>query len=147
MSTLEVTQVQVFPLTHEQGKLKAFARVLLADQIQLTSLRIYEGSKGLFVSYPNDPAHHGEDYRQLFYPVTRELRDAIEQAVLAEWERMNKPKTVRVVRRRAVTEYIDVELPLGKDISDLDHDELNDQGLADWTELDWDNEILHIKEI
>lgn len=84
---LEITQVQVFPLHQETGKLKAFARIVLNEQLQLTSLRVYEGSKGLFVSYPNDPAHKGEDYRQLFYPVERQLRDQIEARILEEYNK------------------------------------------------------------
>lgn len=80
---LEVTHVQIFPILGSEGKLKAFARILLNDQIQLTSLRVYDGTRGLFVSYPNDPAHKGEDYRQLFFPVSKELRDEIEDVVLA----------------------------------------------------------------
>ncbi len=85
-TSLPVTQVQVFPLQQEGGKLRAFARVLIGDALLLTSLRVYEGSKGLFVSYPNDPNHKGEDYRQLFYPVTKELRDEIEAKVLEEYK-------------------------------------------------------------
>lgn len=83
---LEVTSAQVFPVNTE-GKLRAFARIVLSDQIQLTSLRIYEGSIGLFVSYPNDPMHKGEDYRQLFYPVEKSLRDRIERSVLLEYSK------------------------------------------------------------
>jgi stage V sporulation protein G len=86
IETLAITQVQVFPIPEPTGKLKAFARILIADCLLLTSLRVYEGTKGLFVSYPNDPNHKGEDYRQLFYPVTKELRDAIEQAILTEFK-------------------------------------------------------------
>ena len=86
--TMTITQVQVFPIARPEGKLLAFARVLLNDQLLLSSLRIYNGSKDLFVSYPNDPYHNGEDYRQLFYPITRELRDDIEKAVLDEYHRM-----------------------------------------------------------
>ena len=85
--TTTVTQVQVFPLHGTETKLKGFARVLLNDAILLTSLRVYQGSKELFVSYPNDPAHKGEDYRQFFYPVTKELRDEIEVKVLEEYQR------------------------------------------------------------
>ena len=88
--TLTITQVQVFPIPEPNGKLRAFARILLNDQLLLTSLRIYEGTKGLFVSYPNDPMHKGEDYRQLYYPVTKELRDHIEQVVLEEWDQVTK---------------------------------------------------------
>jgi stage V sporulation protein G len=85
-STLVVTQVQVFPIINAEGKLKAFARVLLNDELLLTSLRVYEGSKGLFVSYPNDPMHKGDDYRQLFYPVTKDLRVHIEEVILKEFK-------------------------------------------------------------
>jgi len=84
---LEVTSCQIFPFLQSEGKLKAMARIVLNDQIQLTSLRVYEGVKGLFVSYPNDPAHKGDDYRQLFYPVTKELRDRIEDTILAEYNK------------------------------------------------------------
>ena len=86
--SLIVTNVQVYPLREPQGKLKAVARVLLNDCLQLTGLRIYDGVNGLFVSYPNDPSHKGEDYRQLFYPVTRVLRDAVEFAVIAEYRNL-----------------------------------------------------------
>lgn len=86
-SPLEVTSVQVFPVTTE-GKLRAFARVVINDQLQLTSLRVYEGTKGLFVSYPNDPAHKGEDYRQLFFPLTKELRDRFEVRILGEYAKV-----------------------------------------------------------
>lgn len=90
--TLTVTQVQVFPIHEPVGKLMGFAHVLINDQLLLTSLRIYAGTKRLFVSYPNDPAHKGEDYRQLYYPVTKELRDLIEEKVLEDYERMKSLK-------------------------------------------------------
>jgi len=52
----------------------------------LTGLRVYNGTNGLFVSYPNDPRYKGEDYKQLFYPVTKELRDLVETAILKEYD-------------------------------------------------------------
>lgn len=84
---LKVTQVSVFTFNNNEGKLRGTARIVLDDQLQLTGLRIYEGSHGLFVSYPNDPYYKGEDYRQLFYPVTKELRDHIEDVILGEYKK------------------------------------------------------------
>lgn len=84
--TLEVTSVQVYPVKASSGKTKALARVVLMDQLQLTNLRVIEGSNGVFVGYPNDPSHKGEDYRQLFYPVTAALRNEIERVVLEKYE-------------------------------------------------------------
>ena len=83
-SSFEISHVQVYPIREPKGKMRAFARVLLGNQLQLTGLRVFDGTKGLFVSYPNDPYHKGEDYRQLFFPTSGELRDAIEKAVLEE---------------------------------------------------------------
>ena len=85
MDTLPITNMQVFPVREPKGKLRAYARVLLAEQLQLTGLKLYNGDNGLFVSYPNDPAHKGEDYRQLFYPVDLNLRDSIEKAIIQEY--------------------------------------------------------------
>lgn len=83
---MKVTQVSVFVFIGNEGKLRGQARIILDDKLQLTGLRIYEGSHGLFVSYPNDPYSKGEDYRQLFYPVTKQLRDHIESVILAKYK-------------------------------------------------------------
>lgn len=82
---MEITNLQVYPIREPSGRLLAYVRVCLDDQLQLTGMKLYEGASGKFVSYPNDPTYQGEDYRQIFYPVTRELRDKIENAVVAEY--------------------------------------------------------------
>jgi len=67
----EVTACQVYPLATPTGKTKALARITLND-MQLTGLRIVDGVGGLlFVAYPNDPFYKGNDYKIIFYPVTR----------------------------------------------------------------------------
>lgn len=83
---LKVTHVQVFVLTEPVGKTRALARVMLNDQLQLTGLRIVDGANGLFVSYPNDPSYKGDDYRTIFYPVTKALREHIEEEVLKSYQ-------------------------------------------------------------
>lgn len=84
---MKVTNTQVFIFKgQEDSKLKGTARVVLDGELQLTGLRIYQGTKDLFVSYPNDPYYKGEDYRQLFYPLTRELRSYIEEEILKTYK-------------------------------------------------------------
>lgn len=85
---MKISQVRVFPLREasKASKLKGLARICIEDSLQLTGLRIYQGTNGLFVSYPNDPNHKGEDYKQLYYPVQAELRREIEKAVLESYE-------------------------------------------------------------
>jgi len=90
MGCLLVTGVQVFPLRETVGKTKALARVVLNEQLQMTGIRIVEGSNGLFVAYPNDPGYKGDDYRSLYYPLTRELRDHIETVLLEQFQQAKK---------------------------------------------------------
>jgi stage V sporulation protein G len=82
---VKITNIQVYPIQEPKGKLRAHARILLDDELQLNGLRIYEGHAGFFVSFPSDPDKGDEDYRQVFYPVTHELRDHIEGTVLDEY--------------------------------------------------------------
>lgn len=88
---LKITSCQVFPIREPAGKTKALARCMLNEQIQLTGLRIVNGVNGLFVSYPNDPLYRGEDFRSLYYPVTKDLRNHIEETLIAQYnELINK---------------------------------------------------------
>lgn len=91
-ATLVVTGVQVYPIKEPTGKTRAFARVVLNDQLQLTGLRVVDGVTGLFVSYPNDPSYRGEDFRSLFYPLTKDLRDHVEEVVLKAYAEAISPK-------------------------------------------------------
>lgn len=88
--TLQITGCQVYPLKERLAKTRALVRVELNDQLQLTGIRVVDGVNGLFVAYPNSPDYKGDDYRSLFYPVTKELRDHIEFVVLAKYQEVLK---------------------------------------------------------
>jgi len=49
-------------------------------------LRVMDGEYGLFVSYPNDPFYKGDDYRNIYNPITRKLREHIENCVLEKYQ-------------------------------------------------------------
>lgn len=85
---LAVTQVKVFPFKEgpSMGRIKGYANITLNDQFHLRGLRIMEGENGLFVAYPNDPFYKGEDFRSLYFPVTRQLREHIENCVLEKYQ-------------------------------------------------------------
>ena len=91
---LAVTQVQVYPFkeTPSMGKMLALASIVLNDQLQIRGLRIMEGENGLFVGYPNDPFYKGEDFRSLCFPITRQLREHIENCVLEKYSAAVDPK-------------------------------------------------------
>ena len=85
---LAVTQVRVFPFKEgpSMGRMKGYANITLNDQLQIRGLRIMEGENGLFVAYPNDPFYKGEDYRSVCFPITRQLREHIENCVLEKYQ-------------------------------------------------------------
>ena len=85
---LAVTQVQVFPFKEgpSMGHMVGTASVILNDQFLIRGLRIMEGENGLFVGYPNDPFYKGEDFRSICFPMTRQLREHIENCVLEKYQ-------------------------------------------------------------
>lgn len=91
-SKIEVTQVNVYPLNEGAyiGRLKALANIVLNDQIQVRGLRVMDGENGLFVGYPVDPFYKGEDFRNIVFPITAELRHHIEKSVLEKYDEATK---------------------------------------------------------
>jgi len=85
MDALKVTDTQVIPFKESGGKTKAFARVTINEQLQLTGLRIVDGVNGFFVSYPLDPRNKEEDYHSIYYPLNKELREHIEICILEKY--------------------------------------------------------------
>lgn len=84
---LAVTNVQVFPFKEGAniGHMKGMATIVLNDQIQIRGLRIMEGENGMFVGYPIDTFYKGEDFRTVCLPITRQLREHIENCVLEKY--------------------------------------------------------------
>lgn len=83
---LAVTQVQVFPFAKPSGNhTVGLASVVLNDQLMLRELRIVDGVNGLFVAYPVVNPNE-EDLRTQFFPITRQLREHIENCVLEKYQ-------------------------------------------------------------
>lgn len=84
---LAVTNVQVFPLNDSPlVNVKAIVTIVLNDQFIVRGLRVMNGCNGLFVSYPVDPFYKGEDFRTVCSPITRQLREHIENCVLEKYQ-------------------------------------------------------------
>lgn len=85
---LAVTNVQVFPFKDgaNLGHMKGLAQIVLNDQMVIRGLRIMEGEHGMFVGFPNDPFYKGEDFRSIVLPITRQLREHIENCVLEKYQ-------------------------------------------------------------
>lgn len=87
---LAVTNVQVFPFKENpgMGHMKGVASIVINDQFLIRGLRIMDGENGLFVGYPIDPFFKGEEFRSLCFPMTRQLREHIENCVLERYQEL-----------------------------------------------------------
>lgn len=88
---LVVTQVQVFPFKDNfPNSLRGFANVVLNDQLLLRGLRINGSSDGssdgLRVVFPADPFYKGDNCGSLVFPMTKQLREHIENCVLEKYK-------------------------------------------------------------
>ena len=91
---MKITEVRVFPLSKKDSNLKAFASITLEDAVCITGIRIVEGKMGLFVSMPQSKDNDGE-YHDIAFPITKEAREEIQDAVLDAYEDAAKPKRKR----------------------------------------------------
>ena len=87
-TTMQVTSCQIFPFHDAStlGKVKALASIVIGDQFQFRGLRVMDGENGLFVGYPVDPFFKGEDFRTICNPITRALREHVENTVLEKYQ-------------------------------------------------------------
>jgi len=89
---LAVSEVRIFPFKEgpSLGRMKALAEIVLNDQFIVRGLRIMDGENGLYISYPVDHFVKGDDYKSICNPITRQLRECIENCVLEKYTEMQK---------------------------------------------------------
>jgi stage V sporulation protein G len=85
---LAVTNVQVFPFKEGvgMGHVKGLATIVFNDQLMIRGLRVMQGENGLFVGFPVDPFFKGDEFRSICCPMTRQLREHIENCVLEKYQ-------------------------------------------------------------
>lgn len=89
---LAVTDVKVYVFNESSNmdQVKGLATIVLNDQLQIRGLRVMEGINGMYLAYPNDPFYKGEELRAGVFPMTRQLREHIENCVLEKYMQATK---------------------------------------------------------
>ena len=100
-----ITNVSVYTLNDSNSKTVALATVTISDCLVLTSLKIVKGKKGMFVAMPqrklSKPDKNGNEYADIFFPVTHDFREELNNAVLDEYDKkVDEEKNGRSFRRR-----------------------------------------------
>lgn len=99
-----ITNVSVYTLNDSNSKTVALATVTIADCLVLTGLRIVKGKKCMFVSMPqrklSKPDKNGNEYADIFFPVTYDFRVELNNAVLDAYDKkIDEEKNGRLFRR------------------------------------------------
>ena len=80
--------VRVFPISSSKSKLKATANVNIAGAFAVRGFRIFDSRNGLFVKEPEQSyVKDGTELtRPVFFPVTKEAREALYGQILHSYE-------------------------------------------------------------
>ena len=100
-----ITNISVYTLNDSNSKTVALATVTIADCLVLTGLRIVKSKKSMFVSMPqrklSKPDKNGNEYADIFFPVTHDFREELNNAILDEYDKkVDEEKNGRSFRRR-----------------------------------------------
>jgi len=82
---IQVTEVRIRPANEEF--VKAYAYNCFDDCFLVHDIRVIKDPTGLFISFPNRTQSESGQ-RDIAFPVNAETRKIIEQAVLAEYEKV-----------------------------------------------------------
>jgi len=82
---MEITEVKVYPAN--EGKLKAYATMVIDNCFIIRDLKIIESEKGMFVSMPSRRKKDGS-FKDVAHPLNQETRQLIEDKVIEEYNKV-----------------------------------------------------------
>jgi stage V sporulation protein G len=82
---LNITDVKIYPV--DEDKLRAYVTITLDGCFVVRDLKVIQGTTGLFVAMPAKKRKDGT-YKDIAHPLNSEMRDRLEQLVLAEFEKV-----------------------------------------------------------
>jgi stage V sporulation protein G len=88
---MDITGVKVFR-TNREGNPKAHVTITFDNQFVVGGLVVMEGKNGAFVQMPQYKTKEGT-YKDTSFPLSKDLRQTINDMVLAEYSGQTEPNT------------------------------------------------------
>ncbi len=85
---MEITDIRVRNMTND-GKMKAIVSVTLDNMLVIHDIKVIEGVEKMFIAMPSRKNAEGE-YKDIVHPITSQLREALQSAILAKYEEVLK---------------------------------------------------------
>jgi stage V sporulation protein G len=89
---MTITETKVFPINNPKGSTKAFASIVLDGVFCVKGIKIIDTGKGPFVGMPSEQSKKDQKYYDICYPITKEFRQEINEAVLAQYNGTAEPE-------------------------------------------------------
>ena len=87
---MNITEVKIYKLN--DNNVLALATITIDNELVITGLKILKGQNGLFVAMPskkNAKEDSEKKYYDIAFPITRDAREVIQQAVLDKFQPFN----------------------------------------------------------
>ena len=81
---MEITDIRVRKIASD-GKMKAIVSVTLDNMLVIHDIKVIEGLEKMFVAMPSRKNAEGE-YKDIVHPITSQLRETLQTAILAKYE-------------------------------------------------------------
>lgn len=81
---MEITEVKIYPAN--EGKLKAYATMVIDDCFIIRDMKVIQGETALFVSMPSRRKKDGT-FKDVAHPLNQETRKQIEKRIVEEFEK------------------------------------------------------------
>lgn len=91
--------VKIYP-QEDKGKLLAFASATIGGCFAVNGIRLMDTEKGMFVAMPSNKGNDGK-YHDICCPTTKEMREALNAAVLGEYQMAMDKTTERPAEKAA----------------------------------------------
>ena len=82
--SMQITDIKVRKISQE-GKMKAVVSVTFDNVFVVHDIKVIEGKEKLFAAMPSRKSTDGT-YRDIVHPITSEMRDELQNAILAKYE-------------------------------------------------------------
>ena len=95
MKILEITDIRVKRIQTEsstESKMKAVVSVTFDDAFVVHDIKVIEGQDKLFTAMPSRKTQDGE-FKDIAHPINRETRVELEEAILAEYQKVLEQST------------------------------------------------------
>lgn len=106
---MEITNVNFRPYSKPGNNIKGFASVTLDDELVLTGIKLVKGSKGLFIGMPSEQWASDEEYHDIYFPITAELREDLTEAIKQAYKDSGKDDSKKRSKSRKKVQKDDDE--------------------------------------